>query len=701
MDRANLRQKSGLNVCFEITAVAAVLLFGLTLVFREADGQWKTHLPGKTDSRLILNVLWWDVRAIQEGKSWHDLWQFPCLYPEANMLATSDHMLGEAILYAPLCFLTREPILAFNLLFVLCAVLNFLSAYFVARHFLGEPVPALVSAVLFAFGSYRLYQILHFQLWVHFPTPVLFLAAVRSVERPALGWPLLAGLCLVVQFYMGMYLGIFSVVMLGLMFLTLAFSRPGVFLNRTFILRSALALATAAIGLVPLAAPYRAAAQRWGGWPWHWFSGYAPRWHNLFTMKLDGEQTVENLALVAERAVCWGSLAWLLCAAGAIAVVLRRKSTERFQFWPGACIVLVVGLCCLMVNQFSCYKLLYRVVPGFQALRSPGRIALLALWPCGLLGGQGLSKLAEVMLPQTRRLRPVFGLGVVLLVLLENYHPLASLQQHWSDVRCPREEFYETVMANLPAGGMASLPLGGAGGDPYAVAQAMAARCHPAVNVYTGKLPFWWATVTSREAGIRNPVEAGGLIGEMRLRGIRYLVLDKRTLPADRLECWRQACTRAGRPWAKSVYENEYNQILDLDEGPLEACLPLTWASNVPPDGRVPDQGSIVFEPSMPLRPGSYCVTFDLEGGNRACGTCAVSRVFFDPNEPLQLDPSRPPVGLASTPVNDLNGQSSTCLSFEVPDEPGPEPVLRFRVSSSGGTLRVREIVIRRDLSRD
>src|SRR5262245_42305046 len=95
----------------EVIAFGTVLFAGLYAVFSEVGHSWKTHLPGHADNRLYLNVLLWHTEALRAGKSWTELWQMPMLYPEGNMLATSDHMLGEWFLFAPICLLTGEPIL--------------------------------------------------------------------------------------------------------------------------------------------------------------------------------------------------------------------------------------------------------------------------------------------------------------------------------------------------------------------------------------------------------------------------------------------------------------------------------------------------------------------------------------------------------------------------------------------------------------
>src|SRR5262245_21817387 len=87
----------------EGAAVAAVLGLCLAILFRDI-GRWTTHLPGHNDTRMFVGVLQWDAEALRQGRRWREFWQLPCLYPQHNMLACSEHMLGSAALFAPSYF---------------------------------------------------------------------------------------------------------------------------------------------------------------------------------------------------------------------------------------------------------------------------------------------------------------------------------------------------------------------------------------------------------------------------------------------------------------------------------------------------------------------------------------------------------------------------------------------------------------------
>jgi hypothetical protein len=684
--------------------VAATLFFCLYAVFSESHWHLKTHLPGQADSRLNLNLMLWDTHVLREGLSWHELWQMPSLYPEANMLATSEHMLGETAIFAPIYLLTGQPVLAFNIVLILITILNFLCAYGVARRLLRAPTGALFCAVLFTFGSYRLYQILHFQLWVHFPTPLLFLAAVRTAERQDWRWPLFAGICLAGQFYLGMCLGYFAAVMVGIMLCALVLHRPAIFVDPRFLCRLGLAVSVAALLLLPLVGPYHEASARWGTWNWNGgMARFMPGWHNYFSPVLDAEPNPASLAYASERAIYWGYTAWILSACGVMAIIQQARRGERpVRFWAVACVLLVGALCCLSVNHFRSYQFLFLYFPGFNGLRVPGRLALLALWPCGLLGGYGMKMLGRMVLPWAPRRRALICTGVALLAFQENYHRLDVLQQFWGDVRYPKEEFYARVVGALPPGAIASIPMGlCGGGDPYPLTGAIAAGCRPSLNIYTGRVPHWWPTLETRVRSLKNPGQTAALIGEMRIRGIRFLIIDK-DIGSAPLSLWCAARTSNGEPWGRAAYEDGSNYILDLDGAPNEATLAPEWSTislngENPPrgtenggDGCLPVSGTISLEPTMPLRPGRYEAIFDVQAESEG-DRCEIVRVYLDNEDQPKIDMRRNPVIIASAA---LHGQSLR-LAFRVPEEKGPEPIFQFHIHHSGnGTMRVRQVRI-------
>jgi hypothetical protein len=656
--------------------VAAVFILCSAVIFRGGGGRWRTHLPGHNDTRMFVGVLEWDVAALQYSQSWHDLWQLPCLYPEPNLLACSEHMLGDAVLFAPFYLLSGQSILAFNLWFLVVVGLDFLIAYFVARHLLHACIPAVLTAVLFTFGFIRLIHLGHFHLWPHFPTPLLFLASVQMAQRQQWRWALLGGLCLAAQFYLSMYLGYMAAVVLGVMLVTLAFLRPRVLAERRFLLRLAVAGAVAGVALLPLAGPYRDAGRRWGCWSWEEAQAWLPQWGEFLTRQ-DGEKTGY-----------FGYAPWTLVALSALLLAWRGR--QQSPGWATFALVLPPVLVCLATDQFHAYQFLFRFLPGFQALRCPARMMLAALWPCGLMAGWALARVGERLGP---RWGPALALLVVAVVFAEN-----ARRCDYFDARLPEETFYRAVIDPLPPGPIADFPLTRPGETRnWTMAERFAASAatgwRPFLNVFTSRMPEWYYTLNARQLATNSAEQAGALMGELRLRGIRYVVLHKDQTPPEQLRLWQEAECRSGKPWTHMAYDGPEATVLDIAQAPPEARLPAVWSvcqgsgalascsRSREAGGAVQatvvelsssEDGAAVFRPTIPLRPGRYRVFFEVQQE-------ATAQVHF---EIRQILPGRATVGHSASP--EILRSREHELVFEVPHDPGPEPELEFRVAKTG-----------------
>ena len=75
-------------------------------------------LPGDYGDPLFTSwLLGWDADRLRHGLRGY--WDAPILFPSLNTVAFSEHMLGIAIFVAPIIWLTGNPILGYDVAFVL------------------------------------------------------------------------------------------------------------------------------------------------------------------------------------------------------------------------------------------------------------------------------------------------------------------------------------------------------------------------------------------------------------------------------------------------------------------------------------------------------------------------------------------------------------------------------------------------------
>jgi hypothetical protein len=141
---------------------------------------WDT-LPDLGDPLHLGYVMAWDAHQLVR-QPWA-LYDTNSFYPYARSLAFGDHLLPEALMVAPVNWLTGNAVLASNVGVVLGLWLSGLSMFALVRRSTGSWGAGLVSGVLYAFNSFTRHEllrvhVLHLEWW---PLSLLFLG--RFVEQ--------------------------------------------------------------------------------------------------------------------------------------------------------------------------------------------------------------------------------------------------------------------------------------------------------------------------------------------------------------------------------------------------------------------------------------------------------------------------------------------------------------------------------------
>src|SRR5213593_2369181 len=108
MTRLTPREAAVVAVFFAAVAIATTY----PLIARATSA-----LPaGLGDPALVTFLLAWDADRIAHG--FRAFWEAPYLFPHLHTLAYAEHMLGVALFTAPLQWLTRNPVLVYNVAFL-------------------------------------------------------------------------------------------------------------------------------------------------------------------------------------------------------------------------------------------------------------------------------------------------------------------------------------------------------------------------------------------------------------------------------------------------------------------------------------------------------------------------------------------------------------------------------------------------------
>jgi hypothetical protein len=339
--------------------------------------------PVATVPLFNLWTLRWNEIAV--GDLFRGYWDAPLFHPTTGAFALSEPQPLTGLVFAPLAFLSRNPVLAFNLVLVAALTLNGIAGSRLARTLGARPVPAAVTGALAVALPFVAAQLGVLQLVMLFPLLLVIDAVLCWAPEGGRRWAVEIGLWLAVTFLTCGYYGLFAVVVIGPSALVL--------LRRSWLTRArALDLAVMAGVFAVLALPFLVPQARIT----------ADYTRSDETIESLSATTTDFLRLPAGSAgadvVPWvqdpagghalypGTVLVVLAVAGAVVAARRAAADPTATDRNRRATFLLVGLMVahllslglnLSLGGWQPYQLVRRVVPGFESLRSPFRADVL------------------------------------------------------------------------------------------------------------------------------------------------------------------------------------------------------------------------------------------------------------------------------------------------------------------------------------
>jgi len=147
------------------------------------------------DARAFIWVLAWDNHALLDRVP--SLFDANKLYPLPNALAYGEHLYGISLFTLPIYALTRNPVLAYNLVWLLSYLLAAAAAHLLAWRYTRDHLAATLAGMASAFCFFRMHHGHgHLNLIWSFWIPLSFIAMHRWVARPT--WTRLSALVAIV-----------------------------------------------------------------------------------------------------------------------------------------------------------------------------------------------------------------------------------------------------------------------------------------------------------------------------------------------------------------------------------------------------------------------------------------------------------------------------------------------------------------------
>jgi hypothetical protein len=389
--------------------VAHLAVFGLFVMLaviwlRPLPWQMADHVTGPGDPLTTAWRLVWPGQWLMQRDA--PFWQTNVLYPASNAFARDELTLGDSLIAGPIYAGTRNALVAYNLTLLLTLALSGFTMYGLTWHLLRHRAAGIIAGIIFALAPYHLAQLDHVGLlavqWL--PLIVLFLDRTLRTRR----WRDAALLALVIdlQALSAGYYAYWSAAIIALYLGYVALSQRRL-LTQDALGRVGGAFAVAFLALVPVILPFRAVAtaeawarpmrevEYWSARPQTWLAA-----------------TPTNLIygrLVRAHAWTWSTEMYLFPGALAVALAVVAVVTGKRGWLRWYAVALTCGGFVLTLGPFLHlarrdtgriplpYLLLYRLVPGGDALRAPVRAAPIAMLGLALLAGIGWKRLAALM----------------------------------------------------------------------------------------------------------------------------------------------------------------------------------------------------------------------------------------------------------------------------------------------------------------
>jgi hypothetical protein len=346
-------------------------------------------------------------------------------WPLENTLAFGDALIG----YAPTGIIGRGPhaaMVRYDLLFLFAYALAFFGAYLLARELGLSPAGAAIAGAAFAYAPYRLEQDGHLQVISSGGIPLAIAFAVRGIRLSRASWLFWAWVVAVWQVSIGWVLGLpFAYGIAGAVVIAaiawLARGRPALPRNMLIagaagavvFLAVALWIAHAYLYIADNFPAARRSADEVAA-----FSGplkallTAPEENWVWGSATAGFRN--SLTTLQEKTLFPGSLILLLALVGMFSSSLGKRTRVGIGIAAVALFVLELGFK-EDGGLLWPYRVLYEALPGWDAIRTPGRLATFTSLALALLAAAGGEALLRAV---RRRGPPAWASGAVAAVLV-------------------------------------------------------------------------------------------------------------------------------------------------------------------------------------------------------------------------------------------------------------------------------------------
>lgn len=237
-----------------VAVIASYLLIAFIHV-RPLAFRFTETIPRGERADVLLHgwIISWTARQLLRAP-W-DLFQANIFFPHPDALTYTEHMVPEALPVVPVWAATGDPILTYNVAFMLTFVLGGWGTFLLVRRLTGNPWAAWLAGVFACYFPAKRWSLAHINTISVHGVPFAMLALHRLVEKPGLGRAVIAGIMVALASLVSAYYTVYLPLLLALAVPLIWWAERYPFDRRRVLAMAAAALVAIAIAL-PLLMPY-------------------------------------------------------------------------------------------------------------------------------------------------------------------------------------------------------------------------------------------------------------------------------------------------------------------------------------------------------------------------------------------------------------------------------------------------------------
>ncbi|HLU29388.1 MAG TPA: hypothetical protein VKZ65_13175 [Glycomyces sp.] len=364
------------------------------------------------DPLLLTYILGWVGRSLREDPA--GIWDTNSFWPVTDAYLFTDTLLG----YAPAALFatdTASALVVYNVLYMGSFALAFLGAYALLRQLGARVAGSAVAAAAFAYAPWKLGQAGHLQVLSCGGIALALAMLARGhgwslkhgfkPERQRPGWILAGWLCALWQFGIGAGLGVpFVYLLLAIGVVVGCFwlvKRPR--LRWQTLAANGLGGTVFSLAVLWIADKHAVVARAYpeAVRDYEYIAWFSPTWQSFVIAPEESrvwgaahEAARADLTWAPEQALLVGFTLLALAVAGLVWSSWSRRQRWWLALGAGVAVALAMGPNFLDDGAWA-WRLLYDYAPGFDAIRTPGRLVIYLTLLLAILAAGTLTRIAD------------------------------------------------------------------------------------------------------------------------------------------------------------------------------------------------------------------------------------------------------------------------------------------------------------------